>query len=301
MLVGPVSIDGTLVVEGNSNLLVLSQITGSGGGTTIETGSFATTGSNTFEGSQTIQNGGQKTGAYYKTGSTEMFFGLDSNELLVISGSGRPNIIEINPSSGWIEFYSPVINFNNSVSLRGFTQIRNITTQVGDGYVAQFDNVVVSGSLVAIDDITLIGNQTITGSLFVSASASGSEQGVVFNVSSDGGPGTRNGVHINGRFSVNGPTDFENPLYLDSLFVDNVYSKSGGANPIRFRSNLFLAEPDVDVDVIASGSFDISGSVSIKQVLNLVSNDPLPSGNIGDLAVSGSNLFFYNGAWTQVV
>jgi len=35
--------------------------------------------------------------------------------------------------------------------------------------------------------------------------------------------------------------------------------------------------------------------------MNLAAQDPLPSGNIGDLAVSGSNLFFYNGAWTQVV
>jgi hypothetical protein len=35
--------------------------------------------------------------------------------------------------------------------------------------------------------------------------------------------------------------------------------------------------------------------------MNLTSLDPLPAGNIGDLAVSGSNLYFYNGAWTQVI
>jgi hypothetical protein len=34
---------------------------------------------------------------------------------------------------------------------------------------------------------------------------------------------------------------------------------------------------------------------------NIAAQDPLPAGNVGDLAVSGSNLFFYNGAWTQVV
>jgi hypothetical protein len=80
MLVGPVAVSGSIVVEGTSNLLVLSQITasalpsgvvsgssqltasydlryalsGSGGGGTILTGSFATTGSNTFIGNQTI-------------------------------------------------------------------------------------------------------------------------------------------------------------------------------------------------------------------------------------------------------
>jgi hypothetical protein len=35
--------------------------------------------------------------------------------------------------------------------------------------------------------------------------------------------------------------------------------------------------------------------------MNLSSQDPLPTGTIGDLAVSGSSLYFYNGAWTLVV
>jgi hypothetical protein len=78
MLVGPVAVSGSIVVEGNSNLLVLSQITASvlpsgvvsgssqltasydlryalsGSAPNINTGSFATTGSNTFIGNQTI-------------------------------------------------------------------------------------------------------------------------------------------------------------------------------------------------------------------------------------------------------
>jgi hypothetical protein len=45
----------------------------------------------------------------------------------------------------------------------------------------------------------------------------------------------------------------------------------------------------------------LQGSVNITDTMNLASQDPLPAGNIGDLAVSGSNLFFYNGAWTQVI
>ena len=49
------------------------------------------------------------------------------------------------------------------------------------------------------------------------------------------------------------------------------------------------------------GNQEITGSVNITNVLNLSQQDPLPSGTIGDLAVSGSNLFFYNGAWTQVI
>lgn len=50
-----------------------------------------------------------------------------------------------------------------------------------------------------------------------------------------------------------------------------------------------------------NGNQTITGSVNITNVLNLESNDPLPIGTIGDLAVSGSNLYFYNGSWTQIV
>jgi hypothetical protein len=40
---------------------------------------------------------------------------------------------------------------------------------------------------------------------------------------------------------------------------------------------------------------------NVTNVMNLGAQDPLPAGTIGDLAVSGSNLYFYNGAWTQVI
>jgi hypothetical protein len=46
----------------------------------------------------------------------------------------------------------------------------------------------------------------------------------------------------------------------------------------------------------------VTGSVSISTVMNLKAQNPLPAGNIGDLAVSSSNqLYFYNGAWTLIV
>lgn len=50
------------------------------------------------------------------------------------------------------------------------------------------------------------------------------------------------------------------------------------------------------------GSFVVTGSVNISNVMNLKPQNPLPQGNIGDLAVSSSNqLYFYNGSWTLVV
>ena len=56
----------------------------------------------------------------------------------------------------------------------------------------------------------------------------------------------------------------------------------------------------LDTEAIVSGS-EFTGSVNITDTMNLAAQDPLPIGSVGDLAVSGSNLFFYNGAWTQIV
>ena len=49
------------------------------------------------------------------------------------------------------------------------------------------------------------------------------------------------------------------------------------------------------------GDITLNRKTNITKVMNLSSQNPLPAGTIGDLAVSGSNLFFYNGAWTQVI
>lgn len=50
------------------------------------------------------------------------------------------------------------------------------------------------------------------------------------------------------------------------------------------------------------GSFDVMGSINVKEVINLQQQNPLPKGNIGDLAVSSSNqLYFFNGEWKLIV
>jgi hypothetical protein len=49
-----------------------------------------------------------------------------------------------------------------------------------------------------------------------------------------------------------------------------------------------------------SGSSSFTGSVSITQTIKLTPQDPLPSAVVGELAVSGSSLYFYDGTWRQV-
>jgi hypothetical protein len=61
------------------------------------------------------------------------------------------------------------------------------------------------------------------------------------------------------------------------------------------------------VDIIPEGNRDLGSSsngwanVHIGEVLHLSPQETLTTGNIGDLAVSGSNLYFYNGTWTQII
>ncbi len=89
---------------------------------------------------------------------------------------------------------------------------------------------------------------------------------------------------------MNADTSFRRAVYVDKgMFVSQ---STGGGHPALI----------VDGTNAASGKgIIVTGSVSITNVMNLKAQDPLPTGVIGDLAVSGSSLYFYNGAWTLVV
>ena len=250
MVVGPISIDGTIVVEGNSKLIVLDALTGSA----LPSGLLSSSVTNFTDYSQSVDN--------------------KINNLVLPSGLLSSSVTDFTTYSASVD-----------------TRINNISVD--------------TSSLATTGSNIFMGNQTITGSLFVSQSEQGSRGGVVFQVSSEGGPGSNNGVHVDGRFSVEGPANFQT-ISIGSLFTDNLYSNSGGPTPIGIRSNVIVFETDglgghVDLQFGVSGSANISGSVHIGEVINLKGLDPLPSGNIGDLAVSGSSLYFYNGTWSLVV
>jgi hypothetical protein len=74
------------------------------------------------------------------------------------------------------------------------------------------------------------------------------------------------------------------------------------------ESKLILKGTEIDIQASTGSkqtSVNINGDVTasnlnISDVINLTNVDPLPTGNVGDLAVSSSQLYFYNGAWTQI-
>jgi len=116
---------------GNSNTIAQAVATSSFAGGVPE--GTATTGSNTFTGNQTINSTSDKSGVIFKTGSSELFVGINESERLVISSSTVENYIEINPSSDFMEIYGKP-NFNNQSTFRADITVRNVNTDGGAPY-----------------------------------------------------------------------------------------------------------------------------------------------------------------------
>lgn len=69
------------------------------------------------------------------------------------------------------------------------------------------------------------------------------------------------------------------------------------------RSTDFIRMGNTGLDYIrlTSQKNEITGSVSLSSTLQLAGQDPLPTGAVGQLAVSASNLYYHNGSsWTQI-
>ena len=88
---------------------------------------------------------------------------------------------------------------------------------------------------------------------------------------------TLNGTHVMLRQRPNGGTNNDASKIQ---FTDN----GDGTSTTDIRGNT--------IDIGINGTND---SINFGSVINLRSQDPLPSGTEGDLAASGSNLFFHNG------
>jgi hypothetical protein len=128
LVTGSVSGNTLTFTKGDASTFTLTVATGSGA--SIDTGSFATTGSNTFTGNQTI-SGSDKNGIFFKTGSSDFFVGQNLSDNLIVSSSSQSKYIEFVKSNGWIEVNSSQVNFNGQTTLRGNTEARKITQEVG--------------------------------------------------------------------------------------------------------------------------------------------------------------------------
>jgi hypothetical protein len=156
------------------------------------------------------------------------------------------------------------------------------------------------------NDLDMNGNKVLFGNVYSTEGdlpAAGTYHGMFAHVH-----GTGKGYFAHGGNWIpllNESTFTTDSASLDSRILESFSTASDHETRLdsqeSFSSSIDTTiKTKLDTEAIVSGS-EFTGSVNITDSMNLAAQDPLPSGNIGDLAVSGSNLFFYNGAWTQVV
>jgi hypothetical protein len=220
MLVGPIAISGSVVVEGNSNLLVLSQITSSGA---------------------TPLPSGVVSGSSQLTSSYDLRYAL--------SGSGGGTI--------------------------------------------------PTGSFATTGSNNFIGNQFITGGLFLSSSNE-----IIFNVPNFPGQPAPGGISVTGSMSVNGNfAVIGGGFTVGQLNTGKIVGSGGLISGLTIVSDVLIFN-DGNINnpknLGVSGSVFVSQSIHVGEAVRLSQSDPLPSGTTGSLAVSGSNLYFFDGTWRQV-
>jgi hypothetical protein len=99
---------------------------------------------------------------------------------------------------------------------------------------------------------------------------------------------------VGGGSYTNPGTGESSSIQLHSQYMNLSTSDSGFGN---ININAALSASITAVSTIISSS----SPVRISSILNLTSVSSLPAGNIGDMAVSASNLYFYSGSsWRKV-
>jgi hypothetical protein len=91
---------------------------------------------------------------------------------------------------------------------------------------------------------------------------------------------------------------------IGGFFADEIRI---GCGPQSCSSGLTIGNVNASFIKIISqdnhigGDTTITGSLNVSEVINLKPLDVLPIGSVGDLAVSGSKLYFNNGEWVPIV
>jgi len=264
-IVGPTSISGTITVEGDSEVFVFSQPL-----PPINTGSFATLSSNTFIGNQTI------TGSLYVSSSLYNP-SIIKGQLYVQGGTG---ILEGSVFQGNLEVLDGAFTLNQSS-----TAFVNEFRLANDG---RLDLNWPSGNYFRMQNGAFqFGTSTALGMFFdapgvkLKTSSIPQNHAMALSAQPTSFPalnftqytGSCAGIIYNQTNSNSSPT---------YLMVGAKYSSS-------FDETLYT-----DLNFFSSGSANIS-------TLKLRQQDPLPAGAVGDLATSGSALYFHDGSsWRTV-
>jgi len=302
-----------------------------------ETGSYATTGANTFTDNQVM------------SGSITMA----PNQTIII-GDGETSKIEFtsfdsleNTTQTHTSFGIVNTNWNNQTPFQQCTALGVFSfgdAQANSGSVAMIRNTVVGYQALnrieqgnnnsvygawASERFTDGGGNTTMGAFAARFLDSGSDNTAIgFNAIAAVGlnnPGDYNGNTSVGRESGIGALSggsfvigSQYSTFLGSFtkagstessyeIVIGANAEGHGENTTTLGSINQTQETYIIGDTIISGSngtdgnLTTQGSVNVGQILNLQPQDPLPGGQLGDLSVSGSDLYFNNGtSWSQI-
>jgi hypothetical protein len=214
------------------------------GSTQISGLGFATTGSNTFNGNQTVN-------------------GVSSQTFNAPTNGNQSNIITLN---GVNIGGTPYDNVSMNIQDYGGNYEDVFITEFWDSFAYNYGS-----------EFLLNGKRV---SFSTTASGSGANRGGGFLIRDLGTAQTE--VNMYGQFLRIGA----GTITTDSIIIGHP------ALPLTT-----LTATSIEL----SGSVDVSGSVDISQVLTLAALDPLPANGVGQLAVSGSNLYYNDGStWSQI-
>ena len=184
------------------------------------------------------------------------------------------------------------VNLANTMQVQGQQDATKAFVKFGSGSnspivggVAGSDLFQITGSVNVTGSITANGfTGPLTGTASVAISSS-MAQGVSSSIS------TQNVAH--------------NVLFQEVTAGATKVEVDGG---LRYNPNTNILTTTASFALTASSvnsltqNVLVTGSVNISSALNLAPTNPLPTGVVGSLAVSGSNLYFHNGAdWIYVI
>jgi hypothetical protein len=151
-----------------------------------------------------------------------------------------------------------------------------------------------TGSYATTGSNTFIGNQNITGSLIVSGS----------NIEFTGSVKLQNDLQVDGNIQSNGSM-FLQPDINDSRNIE-IYNTDSTDIHIKGNATYTFFGDDSNYVKIDNGlekiTINTNSGTTINGLLNLSPVIELPTGStLGDMVVSGSNLYFHNGiGWNSL-
>jgi hypothetical protein len=260
---------------------------GNDGGSNIISGSTTFSTNATIGGNTTIQGTNAAPG----------------NTFQVNDGNGAPRLQVNNATLAGITGTNVIINGNTT--LDGTVAIDDATTING--------NLENTGSFTQNGDTTIVGTNLAPGNTFIAKDGNGASRLQVNNATLKGLTGVD--VVINGNTTLDGIVVIDDATTINGN-LENTGSFTNGGDTTIVGTNAAPAQTFIVKDGNSVGrlevnnatlsglvGFDVNlnGTVHITETLKMVAQNPLPAGVVGELAVSGSNLYFYNGSWTQVV